>query len=47
MKCNMKIINLNEEQVELVENKLSAFDENYITYKMNGSIRIGNKRENI
>lgn len=37
----MKIIDLNEEQIEGVENKLSAFDENYITYKMNGSIQIG------
>ena len=37
----MKIIDLNEEQIVVVENKLSAFDENYITYKMNGSIQIG------
>ena len=37
----MKIIDLNEAQMEGVENKLSAFDENYITYKMNGSIQIG------
>ena len=37
----MKIIDLNEEQMEGVEDKLSAFDENYITYKMNGSIQIG------
>lgn len=37
----MKIIDLNEEQMEGIENKLSAFDENYITYKMNGSIQIG------
>lgn len=37
----MKIIDLNEEEIEGVENKLSAFDENYITYKMNGSIQIG------
>lgn len=37
----MKIVDLNEEQIEVVENKLSAFDENYITYKMNGNIQIG------
>ena len=37
----MKIIDLNEQQVEYVEEKLSDFDENYITYKMNGSIQIG------
>ena len=37
----MKIVDLNEEQIEDVENRLSAFDENYITYKINGSIRIG------
>ena len=37
----MKIIDLNEQQVEYVEDKLSDFDENYITYKMNGSIQIG------
>ena len=37
----MNIINLNEEQVEDIESRLSAFDESHITYKMNGSIRIG------
>ena len=37
----MKIIDLNEEQLEIVENKLSTFDETYITYKMDGSIQIG------
>ena len=37
----MKIVDLNEAQTEVVENKLSAFDESYITYKMNGSIQIG------
>ena len=37
----MEIIDLNEEQVEDIEARLSAFDENYITYKMNGSIQIG------
>lgn len=37
----MKIIDLNEKQLEAVEDKLSAFDEAYITYKMDGSIQIG------
>ena len=37
----MKIIELNEDQVEDIEARLSAFDENYITYKMDGCIRIG------
>lgn len=37
----MKIIDLKEQQVEFVEEKLSEFDENHITYKMNGSIQIG------
>lgn len=37
----MKIIDLNETQVEIIENKLSAFDETYTTYKMNGQIQLG------
>ena len=37
----MKIIDLNEEQVEDIETRLSSFDENYITYKMDGCIQIG------
>lgn len=37
----MKIITLTEEQVEDIENRLNAFDENYINYKMNGCIQIG------
>ncbi len=37
----MTIIGLNEEQVEDIESRLSAFDENYITYKMDGCIQIG------
>ena len=37
----MEIIDLNETQVEIIENKLSAFDETYITYKMNGQIQLG------
>lgn len=37
----MTIIDLNEEQVEDIETRLSTFDENYITYKMNGCIQIG------
>ena len=37
----MKMIDLNEEQVEDIETRLSSFDENYITYKMDGCIQIG------
>ena len=37
----MKIMDLNEDQVEDIEARLSAFDENYITYKMDGCIQIG------
>ena len=37
----MEIINLNEAQVEDIETRLSAFDENHITYKMDGCIQIG------
>ena len=37
----MKIIDLNEEQIEDIETRLNAFDENHITYKMDGCIQIG------
>lgn len=37
----MKIINLNQDQVEDIESRLSEFDEEHIKFKMNGSIRIG------
>ena len=37
----MTMIDLNEDQVEEIEERLSAFDENYITYRMNGCIQIG------
>ena len=37
----MKIINLNEQQLESIEDKLNTFDENYITYKTDSNIRIG------
>ena len=37
----MEFIDLNEEQVEDIESRLSSFDENYITYKMDGCIQIG------
>ena len=37
----MKIIDLNETQVEIIENKLCTYDETYITYKMNGQIQLG------
>ncbi len=37
----MEIIDLTEEQAEDIESRLSSFDENHITYKMDGQIRIG------
>lgn len=37
----MKILELNEAQLENLEDRLSAFDEQYITYKMEGSIQLG------
>ena len=43
----MKIIDLNEEQVENIETRLSLFDRNYISYKMNGYIRIGIESDGI
>ena len=35
----MIIIDLNEEQIEEIETRLSSYDEKYITYKMNGCIQ--------
>ena len=37
----MTLIDLNEEQVEDIEERLEDFDESYITYNMDGEIRIG------
>ena len=37
----MRITDLSEEQAEEIEARLSAFDENHITYKMEGRIQIG------
>ena len=37
----MKIIDLNEAQLESVEEGLSAYDEGFITCKMDGTIQIG------
>ncbi len=37
----MTVIDLTEEQAEDIETRLAAFDDNYITYKMNGCIRLG------
>lgn len=37
----MRIVELNSEQMEEVENQLSSYDEKYVTYKMDGSIQIG------
>ena len=41
----MSVIDLTEEQVEDIETRLSAFDENYISYKMDGDIRIGIEKD--
>ena len=37
----MEIIDLNEEQLEDIENRLEEYDESHITYRMEGSIHIG------
>ena len=37
----MKIVELNDAQLEALEERLSAFDEQFITYKMEGSLRLG------
>ncbi|MBE6753916.1 MAG: GNAT family N-acetyltransferase [Ruminococcaceae bacterium] len=37
----MKIVDLTETQVNRVEEMLEAFDESFITYKLDGSIQIG------
>ena len=37
----MEIIDLNEEQVEDIETRLSSSDEKHFPYKMDGCIRIG------
>ncbi len=37
----MYVIDLTEEQAEDIEKRLSDFDEDHITYKMDGCIRIG------
>ena len=37
----MTLIDLNEEQVEDIEERLEDFVESYITYKMDGEIHIG------
>ena len=42
----MEIIDLNEEQLEDIENRLEEYDESHITYLMEGSIHIGIKENN-
>lgn len=37
----MNIIELNEQQVEQIEEKLTAFDDRFIPQKLEGSIQIG------
>lgn len=37
----MRVINLNEAQMDEIEKQLSEYDKKYITYKLNGQIQIG------
>ena len=39
----MEIIELNEEQIEEIEDKLSAYDQAFIKLKLDGNIQIGIK----
>ena len=39
----MEIIDLNDDEVSDIEERLSNYDENYIKYKLDGSIQIGIK----
>jgi len=41
----MKIIDLTEMQAEDLESRLSEYDESYITYRLDGNIRIGIEEE--
>ena len=41
MEKNISFVELDDEQLEAIEDKLSEFDEKYISYKMEGSIKIG------
>ena len=38
---NMRIVDLNDEQVEDIDERLSDFDQNHMPCKMNGRIQIG------
>lgn len=40
-RMEIKIVDITEEQVDEIESKLRAYDETYITYKLEGSIHIG------
>ena len=42
----MKIIDLTEDKVDYIENKLDEYDENYISYKLDGRIQIGIEDDN-
>ena len=37
----MRIITLNDEQAEDIEDRLSAYDENHIRYRLDGTVRLG------
>lgn len=43
----MKLVDLTETQVAYVEERLSIFDEHFITYKMDGSIQIGIEEDGV
>ena len=41
-----KIIDIDEEDLEIIENKLDEYDKNYISYRLSGEISIGIKIDN-
>ena len=41
----LKIIELNQNQIMEIEERLDAYDEKHITYKMEGSISIGMEKD--
>ncbi len=42
---NEKIVDLTEEQSEYINEQLYAYDEEYIKYRLEGSVRIGVERD--
>lgn len=37
----LKIVDLNKEQIEYIESRLEEYDEKHITYKLSGSVSVG------